>query len=323
MVQINRSMGAAEWAMLVSLSILWGGSFFFTKLALGGLPPLTLVLARVGLASLVLALLLYAKGERLPRDVAAWRAFAGMAILNNAVPFVLLVWAQTRIGSGLASILNATTPLWTVLVAHLATGDERATPNRIVGTLLGFVGVAVMIGSQALHGSGVSVLAQAGCLVATLSYACAGVFGRRFRRMGIAPLATACGQLVAATVVLAPIALVVDTPWRLAPPSSQVILAVLGLVLLSTATAYVLYFRLLARAGATNLLLVTFLIPVTAVLLGTAVLGETLALRHVLGMIGIALGLIAIDGRLVHAAVRCIARAPLPIRPERDVGRDI
>jgi drug/metabolite transporter (DMT)-like permease len=235
----------------------------------------------------------------MPRDGKSWAAFFGMGILNNMIPFCLIVWGQTHIASGLASILNATTPLFGVVVAHLLTADEKMTGNRLLGVLVGFAGVAYMIGFDVLRDLGSNVLAQLAVLGAALSYAFAGIFGRRFRQMGMAPLLPAAGQVTASTVLMLPIALVVDQPWTLAAPSSETWMALLGLALLSTAIAYVLFFRILSTAGATNLMLVTFLIPVSAILLGALVLGEQLQGKHLIGMAMIALGLAAIDGRLM------------------------
>src|SRR5262249_33096198 len=198
-------MGAIEWLLLLALSVLWGGSFFFAKLALTQLPPFTIVLGRVGLAALALNLLVRATGQRVPRDPARWAAFFVMGLLNNLVPFSLIVWAQTEIASGLASILNGATPLFTVLLAHWLTADERLTWNRLLGMLLGLAGVTVMIGMEALSGLGRHVLAELAILVATLSYAFAGIFGRRFR--GQSPLVTATGQVTATTAMMLPIAL--------------------------------------------------------------------------------------------------------------------
>lgn len=313
---VNRTMSAPEWAMLFTLSVLWGGSFFFTRVALSALPPLTLVLLRVGLAALILNAVVPLSGSRMPREARAWGAFLGMGLLNNAVPFCLIVWGQTHIASGLAAILNATTPLFTVAAAHLLTSDERMTGNRLAGVLTGLAGVAVMVGPAVLAGLGTDLLAQVAVLGAALSYAFAGLFGRRFRRMGVPPLATAAGQVTASASVLLPVALVVDHPWTLPPPDAPVWGAVLGIAVLSTALAYVLYFRILATAGATNLLLVTFLIPVSAVLLGAWVLGERLAPQHFVGMALIAGGLAAIDGRLWASHRR-------RVRPELHQGRDI
>lgn len=300
----TRRMTASEWAMLVGLSILWGGSFFFSRVALAALPPFTLVALRVGLAAFVLNLVLVLSGTRLPRGRAVWLAFLGMGLLNNAVPFSLIVWGQTQIASGLAAILNATTPLFTVVIAHLATNDERMTGHRLAGVVIGLIGVAVMVGPDALAGLGSAFVAQLAVLGAALSYACASIFGRRFRRMAIAPLTVATGQVTASTLLILPIALWVDAPWILPVPSPAVWGAVLGAALLSTALAYIVFFRILATAGATNISLVTFLIPVSAILLGALVLGERLDPRHVIGMALIASGLAAIDGRVLRSRSR-------------------
>ncbi|WP_207484817.1 DMT family transporter [Arenibaculum pallidiluteum] len=289
-------MGAGDWALLGVLSVLWGGSFFFAKIAVAEIPPLTLALGRVALAAAALGIVLRARGLAMPRGCGPWLAFAGMGVLNNLVPFTLIFWGQTRIGSGLAAILNATTPLWGVVLAHLLTRDERLTPARLGGVLAGFAGVVVMVGPAALAGLGGETAAQLAVLGAALSYGLAGIYGRRFR--GQEPLVTAMGQVSMTTLMLVPLALTVDRPWTLPMPGPASWAALTGLALLSTALAYVIFFRILARAGATNVVLVTFLIPVSALLLGTLVLGERLELRHLGGMGLIALGLAAIGGRL-------------------------
>jgi len=288
-------MALRVWLWLLSLTVLWGGSFFFAKVALAELGPFTVAFARVSLAALALALVV-----RLRQD-APWRTYFAMGFLNNALPFSLIFWGQTEIAVGLASIINATTPLFTLVVAHVLTPDEKIDRTKIAALLIGVMGVVVLIGPDALIG-GSTLWAQMACLGAALSYAFAGVYGRRFRRMGIAPAEAAAGQVTASAVLILPIMLVVEQPWTLsAPPSLTVWLALAGLALLSTALAYVLYFRILAAAGATNLLLVTLLIPVPATLLGTAVLGEQLEPRHFAGMALIGLGLVLIDGRIASA----------------------
>ena len=307
---VNRTMTTGEWLLLLLLSLLWGGSFFFTGIAVKELPPLTIVVLRVGLAAMMLCAALPLFGVALPRRVDAWAAFLGMGLLNNAIPFCLIVWGQTHIASGLAAILNATTPLATVVVAHVFTADEKMTGNRLVGVLIGLAGVVLMIGPDALGGIGTDVLAQLAVLAAAVAYAFAGVFGRRFRRMGVAPMATATGQVIASTLILLPVALIVDRPWTLAVPGAATLGAILGIAALSTALGYVLYFRILATAGATNLLLVTFLIPVSAIVLGSLVLGERLSARHFLGMALIGGGLAAIDGRLIRRTARAAATRP-------------
>lgn len=304
----NRPMTPREWAMLAALAAVWGGSFFFNGLAVRELPVLTVVLSRVALAAAILLVLLRLRGERMPRDGRAWTAFLGMGLLNNAIPFSLIVWGQSHIASGLASILNAAAPLFTVILAHVLTGDERMTGGRFSGVLIGFAGVAAMIGTDALRDLGVQVAAQAMCLAGAVSYAVAGIYGRRFRTMGISPICTAAGQVVMSSLILLPLVLVIDRPWTLPAPSPTAIGALVGVAAISTALAYVLYFRILATAGATNLLLVTFLIPVSAILLGTLFLGEVLLPRHVAGMALIGLGLAAIDGRPWQAVATAVVR---------------
>ncbi|NYZ15127.1 DMT family transporter [Azospirillum sp. RWY-5-1] len=302
-------MTPGEWGLLLALSLLWGGSFFFVAVALSELPPFTLVLLRVSLAAAALHIVLRLAGLRLPGDRETLVALAGMSVLNNVIPFSLIVWGQTQVASGLASILNAATPLFTVVIAHVWTADERMTGGRAGGVLIGLAGVAAMVGVDALRAAGGSLAGQLACLGAALSYAIAGVYGRRFRAMGVPPLVTATGQVTVSSLLLLPVAMAVDAPWTLPLPSATVMAALLGLGLLSTALAYLLFFRLLASAGATNIALVTFLIPVMAIALGVAVLGERLEPRHLLGMAMIGLGLAAIDGRPLRAVARRLGRA--------------
>jgi drug/metabolite transporter (DMT)-like permease len=299
-MQRRPTMELIEWALLLFLSILWGGSFFFSKVALGELPPFTVVFARVGLAAVALFIYLRACRQDIPRSATIWVAFLGMGLLNNLIPFSLLFWGQTSIASGLASILNATTPVFSVLVAHLLTADEKMTANKIAGIALGIGGVVVLMSGDLLADSGRSLPAMLACLGAALSYGFAGVFGRRFRGMDIAPTVGAFGQVAATTVMMVPIVLVFDVPWRLPPPSTATFAALAGLALLSTALAYVIFFRILAVGGAINSSLVTLLIPVSAILLGSLVLGERLALNHIVGMSIIGLGLLSIDGRALR-----------------------
>lgn len=294
---INVRMGAAEWGQLLLLSLIWGGSFFLIALAVTVLPVLTIVTARVGIAALVLWAFVIATGRKVPRDPVIWLAFLIMGFLNNVIPFGLIVWGQTSIPSGLASILNATTPLWTVIVSTLLLSDERATPAKLLGVVLGLGGVAVMIGLDTLSGLGHAVLPQMAILGAALSYAFAGVFGRRFRNLGVDPIVTAAGMVTGSTLLLLPVTLIVDG-WPGGGVSISIWLAIILLAVGCTALAYVLYFRILAKAGATNLSLVTFLVPVSAILLGWLFLNETLGPAHLLGITLITAGLVLIDGRL-------------------------
>ena len=303
-------MGARDWSLLIALSLLWGGTFLFVGVAVAQVPPFTIVLIRVGLAAFALHLVMGLAGTRLPLSVPLVMAFATMALVNNVIPFCLLVWGQTRIASGLAAILNAATPFFTVIVAHLATQDERLTAARLAGTVMGMAGVAVMIApATGTAGLGGDILAKAACVGAALSYAVASLYGRRFRPMGVTALQTAAGQLTASTLLLLPVALVVDRPWTLDVPDGATLAALGALALLSTALAYILYFRILASAGATNLMLVTLLIPVTAVILGLLVLGERLGLSALAGMALIAVGLGVIDGRVI-GWLRGLTRPP-------------
>ncbi len=295
---INKSMTPLEWGMVITLSILWGGSFFFNGVVVRELPTFTVVVGRVILGAAALLIVMRFMGLRMPKERAIWQAFFGMGFLNNVVPFTLIVWGQAHVASGVASILNATTPLFTVIVAHFLTSDEKMTGSRLLGVAMGFAGVIVMIGGDSLHGLGLDLLAPLACLGAGLSFAFAGVYGRRFKALGVTPMATATGQVTASSLMLLPVMLLVDQPWTLPMPSTAALGALVGVAVLSTALAYILYFRILATAGATNLLLVTFLIPVSAILLGVGLLDEILLPKHLTGMALIGMALAAIDGRL-------------------------
>lgn len=297
-------MSARDWLLLISLSILWGGSFFFVRVAVAELPPFSLVLARVALAAVVLLAVIRLAGQHLPRGRRAWTVLAVMALLNNLVPFSLIFWGQTAMPAGLAAILNAATPLFTVVVMHLLTTDEKATPAKVAGVLVGLAGVAVLVGPAAAGMGDVPLWALAACLGGALSYAFAGLWSRRIKPLGLTPVATAFGQLGATSLMMLPLVLVADRPWLLPMPGPGALGAVLGLAVLSTALAYIIFFRVLDSAGPTNLLLVTFLIPVSAIVLSGLFLGESLEARHFAGMALIGLGLAAIDGRLVRLAAR-------------------
>ena len=297
---VNTIMNRREWAMLVTLSVLWGGSFFFAEIALESLPPLTIVTLRVGLAAITLWLVVLALKLPIPNSPPIWIAFLTMGLLNNVLPFSLIVWGQSQISSGLAAILNATAPLFGVIVAGILLRDESATPFKITGVVIGFAGVIVMMDLSSIATS--SLLAQLAILAAALSYACASVYGRRFKATGLNPILVAAGQVTGSTLLLLPIALWVDGNDHYANVPSQVWAAIISLAVFSTAAAYILYFKLLASAGATNILLVTLLVPVSAILLGWLFLEESLQTPHIIGMAMIALGLSAIDGRLWRRA---------------------
>ncbi len=296
-----KTMGAAEWMLLVGLSIIWGGSFFFGMLALAELHPFSIVLGRVGIAAVILNLLVIMTGRRMPTSPKIWGAFFVMGALNNLIPFSLIFWAETKIPSGLASILNATTPLWTIVLAHFLTKDERLTLNKIGGVLLGMLGVVTMVGWDLMRNIGINLIAQCAVLAATVSYALAALYAAHSlgkHDKSLSPLVLACGQVTCSAIMMIPIVAFFDQPWNLPALGSRTIAAILGLAILSTVIAYLIYFRLLNRAGASNLLLVTFLIPVSALFLGILVLHETITSYQFGGMGLIGLGLMFIDGRI-------------------------
>ncbi|PCJ94263.1 MAG: EamA family transporter [Hyphomicrobiales bacterium] len=307
-------MNPLDWGLLILLSIVWGGSFFFVQIGVQAVPPLTLVALRVSIAAVALWPLVLIRRFHVELTWQIWVAFLVMGVLNNVIPFTLFSFAQREIASALAAILNATTPLFTILVASIFLADERATWLKIIGVAIGFVGIAIMIGADlvgtdVLAKSTAALLAQFACLAAAFSYALSGAWGRRFQRYGIHPMLPAVGQLTCSSLVLWPIALFYDGfghalgafTGMLAPAP---LYAILALALVSTSFAYVIFFRLLATVGATNLLLVTFLVPVTASILGIVFLGEQLTLTDLLGILLIGLGLSAIDGRLWRKAAK-------------------
>lgn len=298
---IRTVMNRADWLILGILAVIWGGAFFFIGVAVRHVPPLTYVWLRLTIAAVGMWAFVRAKGLKieLPRQV--WASIVLLSILNNALPFALFGWGQTHIASGLASILNATTPIWGVVVAHFLTSDERMTSRKILGVLLGFGGVATMIGPSLLSDMGTSGLAELACVLASLSYALAAVWARRFRKMAISPISVTTGQLTAGALVMLPMSMIVDKPWTEAFPPLSAWGAIAALALLCTAFGYVLYFRLIETSGATNALLVTLLVPPVAIVLGALFLGETLEPQDFIGLGLIALGLAAIDGRLVRA----------------------
>ena len=288
-------MSAALWLQLVILSVLWGGSFLLGRIATTEIPALTLAFARVVLAAAALWLFFLGSRRTLPPLSGLLPPLLLLGLLNNAIPFSLIFWGQREIGAGLASVLNAMTPVWTVMLAQVITRDEKLTLEKSIAVLTGFVGVAVLVGETAANGLSGPIPAKLAVLAASLSYAAAAIFGRRFR--AVDPVFIACGQLSASAILLFPAALVMDGAASLSMPSAATLMAVLALALLCTAVAYVLFFRILAAAGATNTSLVTFLIPVSALLLGAWLLDEKLSRSDIAGMALIAIALLLIDGR--------------------------
>ncbi len=296
---IATRMSAQTWGLLALLGMIWGGSFFFARVAVAYVPPATLVLLRVGIAALALHIYIAGRMDIYATLRARWREFLLLGLINNAVPHLLIFLGQTQIGAGLASILNATTPIFTVLIANSMTVDEKLSPQKIAGCLIGLLGTAVLIGPRALApftgDGGPPLWAVILPVFAAISYGLAATYGKRFR--GVAPPVTAAGQLTAATLLVLPVSLIADSPWQLPLPPLPAILAVLALALLSTAYGYILFFRIMAAAGATNTSLVTLLVPPSAILAGMLFLGERLTPLGMLGMALVLMGLVVLDGR--------------------------
>lgn len=286
-----------SWSLLLLLGLIWGGSFFFARIAVLEVPPFTLVLLRLSLAALALHVYLRGRSGLYATLRTHWRAFTVMGLLNNALPHTLIFFGQMEIGAGLASILNATTPIWTVLIANRWTVDEKLTGRKVAGCVTGLAGTVVLIGpavSSAAHAPAWALVLP---VLAAICYGFAGTFGKRFRDIP-APV-TATGQLTASSLIMLPAALLADQPWLLPFPSVPATLAILGLTLLSTAFGYLLFFRILTLAGATNTSLVTLLVPPSAILLGALFLGERLSATDLAGMALIGAGLLVLDGRVV------------------------
>ena len=290
------------WALLLALAILWSASFIFIKVAGEEIPVFTLVLVRVGLAALVLHAFLLATGRAYPRDPRMLVRYGVMGVLNNVLPFALIVYATASLGAGAASILNATSPIFALLVAHVATADEKVTAAKLVGILLGVAGVAAMVGPDAMAGVQTQMVAAAAMLLASFFYGVAAVFGRSFRAVDATVSATC--QLSASTLILLPIAFIVDRPWSLPLPSTTALSSALALAIVSTSVAYVIFYALIRRAGATNTILVTLLIPVGGMFLGWALLGEPFTAFEAAGIVLIGLGLLVIDGRALKSLRR-------------------
>jgi drug/metabolite transporter (DMT)-like permease len=302
MTPTNDRIDARDWSLLGILSVLWGGSFFFNGVVLREVPPLTLVLLRVALASLFLLPLLRVYRIRFPTGFSAWKPFIAIGLFNNVLPFSLIVAGQTYIPSGLASILNATTPLFTVVVMAAA-GEEKLHARRIAGVIVGLIGVVILHGGgfdgKGLgfeSGQGIGILL---CLAGAFSYGLSALLARRLLSNS-PPLGTATFQMLASTAMMVVVAGVIDRPWQLPMPGATTWLGVIGLAALSTALAYIVFFQILRRSGATNVMLVTLLIPVTAILLGYLVLGEQISPHEILGALVIGSALLLIDGRALE-----------------------
>lgn len=296
-METPKSMDVQDWGLLILLSILWGGAYFFAGVAVRELPPLTVVLVRVSLAAITLLPFFWFTGHHLPKTASDWLPFFGMGLFNNVIPFGLIFAGQTQITVGLSSIINAMTPLFTVLVMA-GFQQERLTANRVIGVLLGVLGVAVLRGIDGPVDAS-QTLGIILCLGAALSYGFAALWGRKFL-VGVPPMKSATCQLMCSTLIMLVIVSLIDQPWKLDFPSLNVIGAMVMLAVFGTAVAYIVFFKILVRAGPSNVMLVTLLIPVTALILGSVFLSETIQLKEIAGALIIGAGLVFIDGRLIN-----------------------
>ncbi len=297
-------MGPTEWAMLIVLSAIWGGSFYFFAVIIKELPVFTIVFFRVFLASVALWAFLLLTRQAVSITSTMWKNFFLMGIFNNVIPFCLIVWGETKVAPGLAAVLNATTPFFSVIVAHLSTQNEKLTWNRMAGALVGLSGVAALVGMDAIKNLGSDLIFQLAIVGASISYGISTIFGRRLA--GIPPLVSSASQTAASSLMLLPLMLMIDQPQHLNMPSTNVLFSLITLALLCTAAAYVIFFNIVKRAGMTNVTLVTFLVPVSAMMLGALFLNEQISTRHFLGMAVIGVGLALIDGRIPRKLAQTI-----------------
>ena len=292
------SIGPFEWALLIGLSIIWGASYLFMKMAVASVPVFTIVFLRVVLGALALAFVIFMIRVPFPKGFFLWRSFLGMGVVNNVIPMSLIVYGTSKIDAGLASIINAMTPLFAIVIAHFTTSDERFTVNRLIGVALGVCGVIILIGPSFLFNTEIDLWGELACLAATISYATASIFGRRFARMKLQPVQIAFGQTASASLVLLPISWIIDKPWTTAMPTPSAIVSIVALGILCTAIGYLMYFRILNNSGAVAVALVTLLIPPSALVLGIFILGETLSFTDLIGMGLIGIGLVIVNFRM-------------------------
>jgi drug/metabolite transporter (DMT)-like permease len=279
-----------DLALLLLLATLWGGSYSFIRVGVETIPPLTLIAARTLLAGAILLVVIRWRGLRLPRDLATWRLFLAQACLNSVVPFTLIAWAERSVEAGLATILSSTSPIFVVLLTCLSATAERLPRLRLAGIAAGLAGTLLIVGEQAMAGFGEQLAAQLALVAASLCYAGAALFGRNFK--GLDPLMPAAGSLICGAVVLLPLSLILDRPWTLSPSAAS-IQSLIALSVFSTALAFVIYFRLIARLGSVATTSVAYLRVPTGVLIGMVALGEALAPTAWAGLVLVVGGVLA------------------------------
>ncbi len=288
-------MQRLDWVLLAGLATLWGSSFLLMKIATTALPVFTVVLGRIGIAALLLLVLIHLRGLRLPRTLSFWAEMCVMGLLRAALPVSLFVWASTQIDSNVSGILNSTTPLFTAIIAHVFTTDEKLNRQRVIGIMCGMLGIVVLVGVDALAGLGQNVIGQLAVLCATCSYGLAGVYGRSLRKYPV--LVTITGMLLMATLLILPIAIWQASQLTLSF-TAQSTAAILTLATLNTAVAYVVWLTVVQRAGAYNASQVTFGIPFIAIVLGYLALDEQLGWNMLVGLLLVLFGLAVAQGRL-------------------------
>jgi drug/metabolite transporter (DMT)-like permease len=290
-------MGAREWGFLIVGSMLWGSAYFFNAVAIAELPHLTILALRLAFAVSVLMPLTLLLGLGFPRRLPDLAPFFVMTLFSNVVPYLLVLRGQTGTSGGLAAILGATTPLFTMVLAHIWTADERLHAHRLAGVLVGIGGVAVVVGPDVWRGWSASLEAKLALLSASILYAVGSIYAKRL--IHHPPIVLANTQMTCGLIVTLPLALLIDLPWAQPQPSPAALGAVMGVGVLGSALAAIAYFQVFTRAGASNAMLTALLVPVTPILLGGLFLGEQLTLREALGFVVIAAALLIIDGRIL------------------------
>lgn len=302
-------MSAGQWLTLCIIALFWGGAFFFVSVAIKDFPPMTLGAVRILIGGALMLAILYATGKRLPWTGQAWKWFTIVAIVNSVAPLYLLAWAQSTISGGLTAIITALTPLMVLFIAHLMTDDEKLKSGRLLGTAIGFGGVALMIGLDANTRIDIAIAAQLAAVLASFFFALGTVLARRFRALEIEPLTASTGFILMSGIIFLVLAIILERPWTLPAPGAPAIAAAVAAGVLSTALGQFMFFRLLSQTGANNISLVAVLTPVSAILLGALFLGEVLQLNHIAGMVTVVLGLALVDGRPIRRLKNFLTRA--------------
>ena len=293
-----------ELALLLLLATLWGASYTFIKLGVATIAPITLIAARTAIAGLLLLAIMRWRGVRMPRDGATWRRFLMQACFNSVIPWTLLAWGERSVDAGLATILNSASPIFTFLLTAAVTRHEAASPRKLFGVVAGMAGICLIVGIGAFDAIGVGLVAELAIVVAAICYACAAIFGRSFG--GLDPMAPAAGSLLAGAAFLIPASLVMERPWTMAP-SAVSVLALLALAVVSTALAFVIYFRLIQTLGSVGTTAQAYLRVPIGVAIGVALLGERLSPTAWIGLACVVTGVAAMT---MPARTKAVLKAP-------------